>query len=74
MIVPPLVFTEEQSSELADLKTTILNYVKESLARAVTGEIDIDTQWSGYLRELDNMGLDRFLEINQEAYDAKYGG
>lgn len=71
-ILPPLPFTEEQADEIADLKKTINDYVDEMLARFVTGDADIDKDWDGYTEELENMNLERYLEIYQEAYDAKY--
>ena len=30
---------------------------------------NIDAEWDTYLSELDNMGLQRWLEIKQAAYD-----
>lgn len=71
-IVPPLFFTEEQASELADLHTTINDYVIEMFSKFVTGSEDIATGWQGYLDNLKRMGLERYLAIYQEAYDAKF--
>ncbi|MDI3508110.1 MAG: putative aldouronate transport system substrate-binding protein [Clostridiales bacterium] len=72
-ILPPLVFTEQQSNELLDLETTIKNYVNEMFARFIVGDMDIEKDWDSYLGELENMKLERYLEIYQEAYDAKWG-
>lgn len=71
-IVPPLAFTEEQANEIADFKKTINDYVNEMLARFVTGDADIDKDWDSYLKELENMNLKRYIDLSQEAYDAKY--
>lgn len=71
-VLPPLVFTEEQASELADLEKTILDYVKQMVARFITGDADLETEWETYLKTLDDMNLARFIEIYQEAYDLKY--
>lgn len=70
-ILPPLYFTNEQASELADLSKTINDYVKEMTARFVTGDANLDKGWDEYMKTLDNMSLKRFLEIYQETYDAK---
>lgn len=71
-IMPPLAFSAEQSSEMADLKKTIFDYVDEMVARFITGDVDIEEYWDNYTQELENMNLKRYLEIYQEAYDDKY--
>lgn len=70
--VPPLFLDAASSSELAELKTTINNYVEESVAKFVTGVSDLDSDWDNYLDTLDAMGLDRYIEIVQEAYDRQW--
>ncbi|WP_100405515.1 extracellular solute-binding protein [Bacillus solitudinis] len=70
MQIPLLYFTEEQSMEMADLEKTVKDYVDQMLARFITGEMNVETEWDNYLHNLDNMGLPRLLQMNQEAYDA----
>jgi len=70
-VVPPLFFTKDQSEELANLSKTITDYKKEFLAKAVTGNVDIEKEWDEYLKTLDKMNLPRYLQIYQEAFDAK---
>lgn len=69
-VVPPLIFTAEQSQELADLNQTISQYVTEMSARFITGDADLENGWEEYLATLEQMGLPRLLEIHQEAYEA----
>ena len=57
---------------MADLKAVIEPYVDEMFARFITGDADIDADWNKYIEELKQMGLDRMLEIMQEAYEDKY--
>ena len=38
------------------------------------GEADIDAEWEQYLATLERMGLAAYLQVYQDAYDAKYGG
>jgi len=71
-VLPPLFFTNEQASEIADLSKTITDYVNEMIARFVTGDADLDKDWDSYLKNLKNMDLERYLSIYQETYDAKY--
>lgn len=72
-ILPPLIFTKDQAAELADLDTVIYEYLKEMTARFIIGDIDISDGWDDYLEELENMKIDRLVEIYQEAYDSKMG-
>jgi len=71
-LIPPLTFTEDQSMELSEMTTTINDYVLEMFARFIVGEVDIDKDWDEYVETLDAMGLARFLEIQQEAYDSQW--
>ncbi|SFK75191.1 putative aldouronate transport system substrate-binding protein [Paenibacillus sp. 1_12] len=70
-VLPQLFFTNEQAAELADLDKTINDHVKEMIARFIIGDAKLDKDWDGYLKNLDNMKLKRYLEIYQTAYDAK---
>ena len=71
-VMPPLAFSAEQSNEMADLKKTIEDYVDEMVARFVTGDVEVEEYWDNYIQELENMNLQRYIEIYQEAYDEKY--
>ncbi|WP_062105885.1 ABC transporter substrate-binding protein [Bacillus niameyensis] len=71
-VVPPLYFNEEQSRELAEIETTIENFVNESNARFISGDDNIESGWGKYKEALKGMNIDRYIEIYQEAYDAKY--
>ena len=71
-VLPDLFFTPQQAREIADLRATIQDFVESSVARFVTGAQNIrsDSAWQAYMRELRQMGVDRYVEIYQEAYDA----
>lgn len=69
--LPPLYFDEEQAQQVVEIGGTIADYVKQTFALAVTGQQDIDAEWSSYLSTLQEMGLDRYLAIYQAAYDAR---
>lgn len=71
--LPPLSFTEEEMVEVEDLRVSINNYVEESIAQFVVGARDIEKDWNNYLEEFKYLGLERYLELNQKAYDRKYG-
>lgn len=66
---PALKYTEEELTERTTLYTDISNYLKTAKADFIIGERDIDADWEAYIATLNQMGLDRFLEIEQAAYD-----
>lgn len=64
-----VTFTDEELEERGTLYTDINTYLASMFAQFVTGEVDIDEGWDNYLAELDKMGLERLMEIEQAAYD-----
>ncbi len=66
---PTLYYTEEESQERATLHTDIENYLITMKAQFITGALDIDASWDDFLNQLNEMGLERYLEITQDAYD-----
>lgn len=71
LVLPPLFFTQEQAQEVAELEATIAAYVEETFALAVSGQLDIAAEWENYLATLEGMGLAQYLQIHQDAYDAR---
>ena len=52
-VLPPITMLPEDSAEYAELKVSVNEYMKESTARFIIGEMDVDGDWAGYLKELD---------------------
>ncbi|RAK26186.1 putative aldouronate transport system substrate-binding protein [Actinoplanes lutulentus] len=64
------IWTEPgEVSELATLKTNLDSYVSQGQLAFITGSKNIDTDWDAFVQGLDGVGLKRYLEINQQAYD-----
>jgi putative aldouronate transport system substrate-binding protein len=68
-LIPPLYYQEEEISDVATLTTNINTYVQESLAKFVVGDMNIETDWGRFQNELNNLGIDRYLQIIQKTYD-----
>jgi len=62
------------SGELATLQTNLQNYVNQNQLAFITGSKNLDTDWDAFVKGLDNTGMPRFLEINQQAYDKYKSG
>jgi len=70
-IMPVVIFDEAQSAEVSDLSVSINTHVNESIARFIVGDLDIENDWDWYLRELEVMGLQRFIQLQQQAFDER---
>jgi putative aldouronate transport system substrate-binding protein len=71
-IFPPAFFTVSQEEELSILRADINSYVSQKFASWVLGEFDVNSDWVSYKNQLNKMGLERYIEIHQEAYDSYY--
>ncbi|MFG1819327.1 ABC transporter substrate-binding protein [Kribbella sp. NPDC049174] len=57
------------AGEVATLQTNIENYVQQNSLQFITGSKNIDSDWDAYVKGLEGLGLKRYLEIQQAAYD-----
>jgi ABC-type glycerol-3-phosphate transport system substrate-binding protein len=62
------------TSELATLKTNLDSYVTQGQLAFITGSKNIDTDWDAFVKGLDGVGMKRYLELNQQAYDKYKAG
>jgi putative aldouronate transport system substrate-binding protein len=66
-----MVFPAVVRTELGVLKTNVNGLIEESAAKFVIGELDLDRDWDRFQANLKSAGLDRYLQICQEALDAR---
>ena len=64
-----LVLTEDESDTYNDAWTDINAYITESTAKFITGDLDIETGWEGFINDLEKMGLQDVIDVYQAAYD-----
>lgn len=69
--LPILEYTEVERIRLNqdDTRSNIILYVNNFLEECITGVRDVETSWDAYLAELEALGLHKWLEIAQQAYD-----
>jgi putative aldouronate transport system substrate-binding protein len=65
---PNVIFTPQETNELARLETDIINYVSQMQAKWVT-QGGILADWDGYISQLERMGLSRYVQIKIDAYN-----
>lgn len=70
-VIFPLVYlTEEEQNEINDIKVDLETYVVENEAAFITGQLELnDENWNNYIETLESIGVRRFEEIHQTAYD-----
>ncbi|MDV7143216.1 extracellular solute-binding protein [Tropicimonas sp. TH_r6] len=49
-------------------------YMLEKQQAWILGSSDVEAEWDAYLDELNDMGMNKVLEVMQSAYDRQYGG
>ena len=64
-----IVLTLDEVEEFAPLKEQLDRYVNEMNAAFISGQVDIEDGWANYQQELINMGVERYVEIRQAAYE-----
>ena len=71
-VVPQLFIAPEDAQEAAQLEAQITSYMEESVAAFVSGARDVhdDGEWEAYKRQLDRLGMQEYLRLKQEAFDA----
>lgn len=68
-VLSPLKYTLAEAEMIQDQLTTIPSYVTQTIAEFVTGSRDVEKDWDTYLEELNNMGLQQWIEIAQDSYE-----
>lgn len=70
--IPTLNVNAEDANDYSRLQTEIKDYQDETLAKFITGSLDInnDKDWNTYKTDLDNIGLKQYLDISNEAYQS----
>ncbi|WP_223068626.1 extracellular solute-binding protein [Paenibacillus caui] len=65
---PSVMYTAEEFQELPTLTTDIDTYIKTTRAEWIT-KGGIDEQWDGYVKKLNDMGLEQLVKIRTDAFD-----
>jgi len=65
-----LRYTEDQLKKNVEFQTNISNYVRESINKFITGEMNIASDWDAYVKELDKRGVADYVNMLQGVYTA----
>ena len=67
--LPLLSFTIVEETELSTLSTDINDYFNQQYTNWITQNVDVREVWPGFINQLEEIGIDRYIEIHQAAYD-----
>ncbi|MFB9278791.1 extracellular solute-binding protein [Cohnella cellulosilytica] len=70
--MPPVKLTVDENQELLTSSVEIDKYIEEFRVKSITTEGYLEKNWDGYLDRLNKIGLTKYLEIYQTAYDRQY--
>ncbi|MFA5699032.1 MAG: ABC transporter substrate-binding protein, partial [Sphaerochaeta sp.] len=62
-IPPTPKFDDLQAEEAGSLQTPLSDAFERWNSAFLTGSKDINRDWNDYVREMKNLGIDRFLEL-----------
>ncbi len=65
---PDVMYTVEEYEEMPTLTTDIESYIKSTRAKWIT-QGGIDEEWDSYVKQLNDMGLQKLIKIYSDAYD-----
>lgn len=66
-----IIYTNDQTTEISNLVSIVHENINSGVLKFIKGERDM-SEWDSFLEEMDKLGYDRIVEIEQEAYDAMY--
>jgi putative aldouronate transport system substrate-binding protein len=65
--IPDLWLSADVAKRVADIQTAISSYVDQKEAEWVSGQANVDAEWSAYLTQLDRLGLQELLTLKRAA-------
>lgn len=68
-LMPSLVPTIDESTEINAMVTDIDTYIQESRANFVTGVWNFESDWDNFVDQLEGLGVSRYVEIKQAQYE-----
>jgi len=66
---PKVLPTAEESKETAGILADLTTFQQEAVLKMVLGQDDLESGWKKYLSTMQDLGVDRLIEIKQTQYD-----
>ena len=68
-IVGRILYTPDEMGEINEILSNLNNYRNEARSLFILGDMDVEKDWDAYLAELNSIGLPKYLEVTQAAYE-----
>lgn len=65
---PPVALSNEEVQQISTIETDVAAIVKQTTAKWIVSG-GIEAEWDGYISQLKNIGLDKMVDVYQQAYD-----
>lgn len=65
---PPVALSNEELQQISTIQTDVTSLVKQNTAKWIVSG-GIEQEWDGYVSQLKNVGIDKMIEVYQQAYD-----
>ena len=66
---PRPYYTQEINDEINAVRTDVFNIITQYEAKWIVGQSDINADWDGYKKQMEDAGAVRLAELLQSAYD-----
>lgn len=68
---PTLIRSAEEEDRISSFNTNVGDRRNKAMTEFITGDLDInsDTEWNAYLKDIEDMGVNNILDVYQKAYD-----
>ncbi|SHI02531.1 extracellular solute-binding protein [Clostridium grantii] len=66
-MLPPVTLNQDESSEVASIKSEIEAYVDEFFYKSMFGDVNIDAEWDKYVDTVNKMGVTDMIKTYEEA-------
>ena len=73
-LIPPMSFSSEAQEKVDNYKLVICaRYINNTVKSWINGSADINAGWDEYVNQINKLGMEDYVRLHQEAYDAFYG-
>ena len=69
IIMPPVTPTGEEANEFARIMNDVTTYYREQATKIIMGTVELDTGYDEMVKTLENMNIQRAIELRQTALD-----
>jgi putative aldouronate transport system substrate-binding protein len=70
VLLPDLFIDPDKAQTVAEMVTVINSYINQNAVQFVIGQKDLNADWDNYVKGLQDLDAEEYLEIYQAAYDA----